>query len=238
MPLSIHTAATPFHPVTRGCGEDVLLLDDLGSDDWGALAERLAANYRVTTFRPRGTGHVPLPPRPWSVSDFVADALTVLDDLGIAHAHLIGSGLGALVAQEIAAAHPARVRTLVVNGSWAGPDVHFEALVGAWIWEARQQSYFADRRGYAATARALRAYDAGSRPAAIDAPTLLTVGELDEVRPPAHTQALAEQIRDSRVEVIAGAGRHPFLDDPDGYGALVERFLASAADTVEVGVAA
>lgn len=42
-----------------------------------------------------------------------------------------------MVAQELAAAHPARVRSLVLNGTWRGSDVHFQALMSSWIWTAQ-----------------------------------------------------------------------------------------------------
>ena len=41
-----------------------------------------------------------------------ADAIAVADDAGVAAVDLIGASLGGMVAQELAIAHPRRVRTL------------------------------------------------------------------------------------------------------------------------------
>ncbi|MCS5736344.1 alpha/beta fold hydrolase [Herbiconiux daphne] len=57
-----------------------------------------------------------------------ADLLAVLDALAVPSAHVLGYSLGARLAWELAVAHPARVRSLVVGGlpvagSFAGYDV-------------------------------------------------------------------------------------------------------------------
>lgn len=244
MPLTIHSSrrsitASRVWSGQRGSGEDVLLLPGLGDDahTLAPLADRLARGFRVTVLEPRGSGRSSAPPQPWSVDDFVADALVVLDRHEIESAHVFGTCLGAVVAQELAAAHPARVRSLVLNGTWLRSDVQFQTQLGSWIWAARQESYFADRRGFVAAARALRRYDATGRLRTIDAPTLLTVGARDSVRDVEQTRAVAAEIRDSRVEVIEGAGRRPYRTQPQAYEALVERFLTAAMSTVEAAAA-
>ena len=244
MPLTIHSARrSTTGPLLwssqRGSGEDVLLLPGLGDDahTLAPLTDRLANRFRVTVLEPRGAGRSGAPPQPWGVDDFVADALAVLDRHKIESAHVFGTCLGAVAAQELAAAHPARVRSLVLNGTWLRSDVQFQTQLGSWIWAARQESYFADRRGFVAAARALRRYDATGRLRTIDAPALLTVGARDSVRGVEHTTAVAREIRDSRVEVIPGAGRRPYRTRPQAYGALVERFLTAAMATVEAAAA-
>src|SRR5450755_3015126 len=116
---------------TEGAGEDVLLIAGLAEDgaSWDAQVDVLARRFRVTVLDNRGTGRSSAPPPPWTVGDFARDALAVLDGLGIAAAHVIGSGLGAAAAQELAAAAPARVRSLVLNGSWLRADAPFRGLV-------------------------------------------------------------------------------------------------------------
>ncbi|MCS5717848.1 alpha/beta hydrolase [Herbiconiux sp. CPCC 205763] len=61
-------------------------------------------------------------------SRFLADLVAVLDESGVAHAHLLGYSLGARLSWEFALRHPHRVRSLVlgglpVSGSFVGFDL-------------------------------------------------------------------------------------------------------------------
>jgi pimeloyl-ACP methyl ester carboxylesterase len=57
---------------------------------------------------------------PYLLSDMAADALGLLDALGIAKAHLVGASMGGMIAQEIAIRHPKRVLSLTSMMSTTG----------------------------------------------------------------------------------------------------------------------
>ena len=70
----------------------------------------------------RGDGAAP--PVPYLLSDMAADAVGLLDHLGIDRAHLCGVSLGGMIAQTVAIEHPHRVVTLTSVMSTTGdPDV-------------------------------------------------------------------------------------------------------------------
>ncbi len=58
----------------------------------------------------------PRPPEPWSIELFATGVLDLCDDLGLDQVALVGHHTGAVVALEVAAAAPDRVRALVLSG--------------------------------------------------------------------------------------------------------------------------
>jgi pimeloyl-ACP methyl ester carboxylesterase len=105
----------------RGC--PLLLLAPLGRDRsiWGLVVPRLAPDRRCVTFDYRGTGQTPAV-GPYTVAQFAADAAAVMDALDADEFDVVGSSMGAAVAQELAATHPQRVRRLVLSTPWARTD--------------------------------------------------------------------------------------------------------------------
>jgi pimeloyl-ACP methyl ester carboxylesterase len=66
----------------------------------------------------------PVPAVPYTLSDMAADAIGLLDHLGIERAHIMGASMGGMIVQTMAIEHPARVRSMVSVMSMPGePDV-------------------------------------------------------------------------------------------------------------------
>jgi 3-oxoadipate enol-lactonase len=110
-----------------GDGAPVLLIHGLGYDrrGWGPAQRLLADRFRVLTFDNRGVGESDCPPGPYSTELMAADALAVLDDAGVGRAHLVGTSLGGMVAQELALNSPERIETLVLASTTPGGDRGF-----------------------------------------------------------------------------------------------------------------
>jgi 3-oxoadipate enol-lactonase len=110
----------------RGSGAPVVLLHPLALSGrvWGGFADRLAATYDVITPDARGHGASGWDGRPFEAADLAADVAALLDGLGLASAHLVGMSMGGSVAMTFAAAHPRRVRRLVLadTTAWYGPQ--------------------------------------------------------------------------------------------------------------------
>jgi len=61
---------------------------------------------------------------PYRLTDMAADAIAVLDDLGIEKAHIVGTSMGGMIGQAMAIEHPGRVASLTSIMSTTGdPDV-------------------------------------------------------------------------------------------------------------------
>ena len=101
---------------SRGDGPPLLLIHGLGYARWGwePVADRLAERFRVLLFDNRGIGESEAPPGPYTAAAMAEDAAQVLDEAGAERAHVVGTSLGGMVAQELALAHPERVDRLVL----------------------------------------------------------------------------------------------------------------------------
>jgi pimeloyl-ACP methyl ester carboxylesterase len=99
-----------------GAGEPVLLISPVIADGFlPLLAEpALADRYQLIRYHKRGwVGSTHTPP-PVSVADHAADAVALLDHLGLRPAHVAGHSSGAAVAAQLALDHPQYVHTLVL----------------------------------------------------------------------------------------------------------------------------
>lgn len=108
-----------------GDGPRLLYLGGTGGDlrrPKNALDRALQARFTVLRVDPRGMGVSPVPPGPWSMADFAADALELLDRLGWEACAVLGYSFGGMVAQELALAAPQRIAALVLLSTTAGGE--------------------------------------------------------------------------------------------------------------------
>ncbi|UOQ59583.1 alpha/beta hydrolase [Leucobacter rhizosphaerae] len=114
------TAFEVSHP--DGRGTPIVMIHGVGDSlqSWEEVAGRLDADRPLVRYTLRGhgeRGHNA--PPPYEMSDFVADLIALLDELGFPRAILAGFSLGGLIAQAATLAHPDRVAGLIVVGSVA-----------------------------------------------------------------------------------------------------------------------
>ena len=112
-----------LHVESHGTGRPLLLIGGIPAiaDDWAPIVPGLAqGGRRVIAFDNRGCGASTVTPGPYTTAGMAADALALLDALGVARADVFGMSLGGMIAQELAIAAPERVGRLVLGCTHAG----------------------------------------------------------------------------------------------------------------------
>ena len=91
-----------------GEGPRLLFLNGSGSSiATGELLIKLfTTDFDVLVHDQRGLGESAVPPGPYEMADYAADAIALLDHVGWGRARVIGISFGGMVAQEFAATVP------------------------------------------------------------------------------------------------------------------------------------
>ncbi len=100
----------------RGAGVPLVLIHGLGYARWGwePVADVLAERYEIILLDNRGIGESDAPPGVYSTAEMAEDIVRVLDEAGVEKAHVVGTSLGGMIAQELALTKPERVGRLVL----------------------------------------------------------------------------------------------------------------------------
>jgi pimeloyl-ACP methyl ester carboxylesterase len=169
-----------IHVEEAGSGIPVLFVHEFGGDhrSWEPQMRSFSRRYRCVVYAARGypPSDVPRDVAAYSQDLAVADAICVLDHVGIDRAHVVGLSMGGFTSLHLGLRHPDRTRSIVVAGVGYGahPDVResfrneAEAIAAAFESEgaagfapryaegpARVQFQDKDPRGWAEFARQL-----------------------------------------------------------------------------------
>jgi pimeloyl-ACP methyl ester carboxylesterase len=232
---TVSNGAVSCYYETDGDGETVVFLGDVGYGawQWGWQHAGLTGPFETLVTDLRGAGRSDAPPGPCAVDDFVADVQAVLDDHGQRTVHVVGAGLGGMVALELArvSTRPTSLGLLgtapvgadltldPLFGSPSDPDelesslaaalsrdfldAHPDAVERIVDWRAAED---ATREAWAAQAAAVEAFDVTDRLYEVDCPALVLHGRDDAVWPVEYGRRLAEQL--PRGEFVPLDGGH------------------------------
>jgi 3-oxoadipate enol-lactonase len=181
------------------------------------------------------------------MTDLGADAIELLDELGVERAVWCGLSLGGMVGMWLAAHAPERLSGLVLACTSARvglPDAYREraalvregglepmasAIVARWFTSTtfHERPELPERfraivvaqpaEGYAASCEALAAWDFCEQLASISVPTLVVAGAEDEATPASDTELIAQRISGARRVVLDGAAHLANVEQPDAF---------------------
>ena len=128
-----------IHRGVIGTGPPLLLLNGvmMSTESWAFQVPAFSSRYRCVLHDFRGQGRSDKPPGPYEMSMHVDDMVSLLDELEIESAHLVGTSYGGEVAMMFAIAHPSRVRSLTVIASVSEVDEKMLRDVRLWRDTAR-----------------------------------------------------------------------------------------------------
>lgn len=239
----------------------LLLIHALGTSHriWDGVLEASRFGGPVLRYDLRGHGLSELGECPYTIAALAADALALLDRLGIDTFIACGLSVGGLVAQELALGAGARARGAILCGTAAriGSREGWQAridqvragsvasladvVLNRWFspgFREREPDAVRGYRcllertpheGYLSMLHALRDADLTERVRGLRAPALVVSGELDEATTPADGRALAALIPGARFELLAQASHLLCVEKPRELAALIDGFSEGLA---------
>jgi 3-oxoadipate enol-lactonase len=140
-----------LHFERGGAGEPLLLIQGMSGTHfaWGRpFRQLLEGDFDCVAFDNRGIGYSSPVSEPFSIADMAADTVALMDALGLESAHVLGISMGGMIAQEMALAHPDRLRTLTLGCTYCGgpgsqlmDPADFQGLVEAMASGDRERVY-------------------------------------------------------------------------------------------------
>lgn len=111
-----------LHYEEHGTGEPLILLHGFAQDGsaWIDPLPSYARFFRVIVMDMRGCGRSAVPEPGYTPKDVAADAIALMDHLGIASAHFSGFSLGGAAGLELGIEHSNRLISLSLHSTWEG----------------------------------------------------------------------------------------------------------------------
>jgi pimeloyl-ACP methyl ester carboxylesterase len=244
---------------TDGDGETVAFVGDAGYGawQWGWQHAAVAGPYESLVMDIRGTGQSDAPDGPYTVGELAQDLEVVLADHGVRNAHLVGAGLGGMVALQ-AALSSSRAKSLMLLGTAAyGGGIDLSPLFGAptnpqelrasldaafsteffeaqpdvvdqvVAWRAEED---ASRPAWDAQTAAVARFDCADRLYEVTTPTLVLHGSEDAVWPVERGQELADGLPRGSFSLVDGAGHLAHVEHSRVVNDLLVDFLAEQSE--------
>lgn len=122
MPYVRSNRATIYYEVRGSGGPPLVMIRGFASSisSWNGVDHDLAADHRTVVLDNRGIGRSSAPCGTYNVTRMADDVVAVLDDARLDSAHILGTSLGGMIAQELALRHSHRVRSLTLAATTPG----------------------------------------------------------------------------------------------------------------------
>ena len=235
----------------------VVFINSLGTDlrIWDGVVPYLADRFRIVRYDKRGHGLSDWSPAPNTIRTHTNDLVGLLDSLQIDETLVVGISVGGMIALDLAATYPRRVRAQVLCGTgpkigtaemWNeriqtlrenGMDTLSDAILSRWFTVSFAQTKPAAYRGYrnmlsrtpvagyTSLCEAIRDADLTEAVTAIRTKSLVLCGAEDVATPPELVGGMAKRMPQAQFSIIEEAAHLPCIEQPDVMAAHIMRFF-------------
>ncbi|MCP4618851.1 MAG: alpha/beta fold hydrolase [Bradyrhizobium sp.] len=255
MPHIKHDGIETFY-AERGEGPPIVLIHGAEADHsmFDRLVPHLCKHWRCIAYDQRDSGRTRNGTDEYPVERLADDVAGLIATLALPRAHIFGTSLGSVIAQNLAVRHPHRVDRLVLSSAIragqvmadfapetanrlaklrADPVVNADAIASHFF----PEPHLREHPGLFASLRSGRSPEQAARRAgllrrrydldlsAIANPTLVLVGAADRLIPPAHSLSIADEIAGSERHVLDGIGHVGSVQAPEATAQIITEFL-------------
>jgi 3-oxoadipate enol-lactonase len=248
----------PFRCRVYGAGQTVVLIPGLDglTEFFADIVPELARHHQVVLYELPLRAEADAAGVPYDFAYLARDLKSVLDELGVASAHVVGESFGGVVAQTFSLTAPHMVRTLTLISSAPHFEVSLKnrlllplfAITPMWLfarvhlgdvcepddpaWAKRlfvRGASYADHASVYARAQIVSRVDLRRQVAALTCPLLLVIGSRDRFTGEA-SRTLAQQLPHAQLAVIEGGGHLCHMTHPKAFLSALTPFLAAHAE--------
>jgi pimeloyl-ACP methyl ester carboxylesterase len=255
MPHIAHDGIETFY-AAQGDGPALVLIHGAEADHsmFDRLVPHLAPRFRCIAYDQRDSGATRSGTADYQIEQLADDLAGFIAALGLSRAHVFGTSLGSVIAQQLAVRHPQRIDRLVLSSAIRAGQVMTDfapetatrlatlradpiANAGALAAHFFPAAYLKQNPGIFESLRSPRTTEQSARRAGllrrryeldlgkIARPTLVLVGAEDGLIPPAHSLSIADAIPGAARKVLDGVGHVGSVQAPAETAQVIQEFL-------------
>lgn len=196
------------------------------SDVWRQQIRTLSEGHEVIVADSRGQGRSTRDGETITYDLMADDYVALLDALKLNRISLVGWSDGGIIGLDIALRHPERLSRMFIQAANATPDgsISYEKAIAKGI-PIPELQHYDDIKDEIEALWANEPNFTEDQLASITVPTMIAIGDHDEVISRDHTVFIANTIPGAKLTILPNVGHSAPVEDPTGYASAVLSFI-------------